>query len=243
MQYQRFACGFWRKLFVILLVCVPALAFAQEEKESSFYVSADLVSRYVWRGSACGNAPAIQPEIGYSYGNFNVYLWGSADVKDSYREMNIGVSYALGDFTAEIVDYYYPYKGTDFLNFRNSSTTHQAELMLTYEPEAFPLHVMVGSYIYGDDKKENGKNAFSTYAEIGYTHEFNEKNSMGVLAGASLNKGFYTDYTKGLSLVNLAAGYTRIFTLWDYQLPASAEFVYNPYIDKSYFVVKLSLEL
>ena len=37
MQYQRFNIGFLRKLFVVLLVCIPAIAFAQEEeKESAF---------------------------------------------------------------------------------------------------------------------------------------------------------------------------------------------------------------
>ena len=244
MQYQRFACGFLRKLFVILLVCIPAVAFAQEEeKESSFYGTADLTSVNTWRGIVSGNAPAIQPTFGFNKGNFDVFAWGSWAVNDSYREINVGVSYTLGNFTAELVDYYYPYKGNPFFNFRNSTTTHTAELMLTYEPEAFPLHVMVGSYIFGDDKLESGKNAFSTYAEVGYTHEFNEKNSIGAVLGFSLNRSFYTEYEKGFSFVNLTAGYTRIFTLWNYDMPATVQYIYNPYLKRSYGVATLTFDL
>ena len=244
MQYQRFACGFLRKLFVILLVCIPAVAFAQEEeKDHSFYGTVDITSVNTWRGIVSGNAPAIQPTVGFNKGNFDVFAWGSWAVNDSYREINIGVSYTLGNFTAELVDYYYPYKGNPFFDLRNSSTTHTAEIMLTYEPEAFPLHVMVGSYIFGDDKLESGKNAFSTYAEVGYTHEFNERNSIGAILGFSLNRSFYTEYEKGFGFVNLTAGYTRIFTLWNYDMPLTVQYIYNPYLKKSYGVATLTFDL
>ncbi len=244
MHYQRFACGFLRRLFVILLVCVPAIAFAQEEeKESSFYGTVDLTSHNTWRAIVSGTAPAIQPTFGFNKGNFDIYTWGSWAVNDSYREINLGISYTLGNFTAELIDYYFPYKGNDFLNFRNSTTTHTAELMLTYEPEAFPLHIMVGTYLFGDDKLESGKNAFSTYAEVGYTHEFNEKNILAAVFGVSLNKSFYTDYQKGFYPVNFTAGYTRVFTLWNYDMPATAQFVYNPYLKKVYGVVTLTFDL
>lgn len=241
MQYQRVACGFLRKLFVILLVCIPAFAFAQEEeKECPFYASLDVASKYIWRGTGFGDAPAVHPTIGYSKGGFDVYVWGAYALDDSYREMNIGVSYSFSNFTVELVDYFYPGKGSDFFNFSNRSTTHSAEVILHYEPEAVPVHVLVGSTIYGDDKNEKGNNAFSSYAEVGYTHEFNERNSVEATVGASLNKGYYTDYEKGLSVVNLTAGYTRIFTLWNYDLPVSARYAYNPYLEKSYFALSLS---
>ncbi len=244
MQYQRFACGFLRKLFVILLVCIPAIAFAQEEeKDYSFYGTADLASVNEWRAIISGTAPAVQPTFGFTKGNFEVYVWGAWAVNDSFREVDLGICYTLGNFTVELVDYFYPAKGNKFFHFNNSSTTHSAELMLTYEPEAFPLHVMVGSFIYGDDKLESGKQAFTSYAEVGYTHEFNEKNSVGALLGVSLNKGFYTDYEKGFSLVNVAAGYTRIFTLWNYDMPASLQYIYNPYLKKSYGLLTLTFDL
>ena len=244
MQYQRFAFGFLRKLFVILLVCVPAFAFAQEEeKESPFYGSVDLATQFIWRGSGCGDAPSVMPMVGFNKGGFDVFAWGNWAFDNSYTEFDIGLSYTLGNFTLELVDLFYPGEGAKFFNFRNSTTAHAVEAALTYELEAFPLYIMAGSIIYGDDKKENGKNAFSSYAEIGYNHEFNEKNSLMAVVGASVGKGYYTDYEKNFSVVNLSAGYTRVFTLWNYDLPASATIVYNPYMEKFFWNIGLSFSI
>lgn len=241
MQYQRIACGFLRKLFVILLVCIPAFAFAQENgKESPFYASADITSKYIWRGMGNGDAPAVMPTVGFSKGGFDVYVWGAYALDDSYREMNIGVSYSFSNFTVELVDYFYPGKGSDFFNFSNSTTTHSVEAIVTYEPEAVPVYLTLGSTIYGDDKKENGNNAFSTYAEVGYNHEFNGRNYATVGVGAALNKGFYTDYEKGFSVVNLTAGYTHILKLGNFTLPISGTCSYNPYLEKFYWAVSLN---
>ena len=213
MQYQRFNRGFLWKLFVILLVCIPAIASAQEEeKESTFYGSVDLASQYIWRGTGYGDFPSVMPTVGFNKGGFDVYAWGNWAFDNSYTEVNIGVSYTLGNFTLELVDYFYPGEGAKFFN-------------------------------YGDDKKENGKNAFSTYAEIGYTHEFNEKNSLMAAVGASVGKGYYTEYEKSFSVVNLTAGYTRVFTLWNYDLPASATIAYNPYMEKFFWNIGLSFSI
>ena len=75
---------------------------------------------------------------------------------------------------------------------------------------------------------------------MGYTHEINSKNSVAAVAGFSVNKGFYTDYTENFGLVNLSAAYTRTFNLWDYELPATAAYAYNPYLKDSWFYVTLS---
>lgn len=245
MQYQRVAFGFLRKLFVILLVCVPAFAFAQEEeKESPFYLTLDVATKNIWRGIGDGKAPLVYPTVGFSKGGFDVYGWWAYAVDNSYNELNIAVSYSFSNFTIELVDYFYPGLGSDFFNFRNSSTTHSAEAILYYEPEAVPIHVIIGSTIYGKDKKpESGKNAFSSYGEIGYTHEFNEKNSAMAAVGFSLNKGCYTGYEKGFYPVNLTAAYTRIFTLWNYDIPVSATVAYNPYLEKFYWNIGLSFSI
>ena len=247
MQYQRVAIGFLRKLFVILLVCIPAFAFAQQEEiqeeDSGIYITADLASKCLWRGMGSGDAPLVMPTVGFCKGGFDVFAWGAWAFDDSYREVNVGVSYSFSNFTLEVIDYFYPYAGSDFFNFRNRSTTHTAEAILTYAPEVFPIHVMVGTYIFGDDKLENGKNAFSTYAEVGYTYDFKERNSVHAEIGATLNRSFYTEYEKRFGIVNITAGYTRTFTLWNYDLPVSADFSYNPCMDEFYWAVKFNFNI
>lgn len=250
---------------MILLVCVPAFAFAQEvefgedeligngmkggivedvddedEQVFPFYGSLDIASKNIWRGIGNGDAPLVYPTVGFSKGGWDVFVWGAFAVDDSYKELNFSVSYSFSNFRIELVDYFFPERDSDFFNFSNRSTTHSAEVILYYEPEAVPIHVIIGSTIYGDDKNEKGNNAFSSYGEVGYTHEFNEKNIAEAAVGFSLNKGYYTDYEKGFSPVNLTAAYTRVFTLWNYDLPVSARYAFNPYLEKSYFALSLS---
>ena len=231
---------FWKSIFLLVMIAAPVVLNAQEGEKGELYATADFTSKYVWRGTGYGDAPSVMPTIGFCKGNFDIYVWGAYALDDTYREMNIGVIYTLGNVTLELVDYFYPWPGADFFNFKNSTTTHSVEAIVTYEMEKLPFHITLGTLVYGDDKKENGNNAFSTYAEVGYTHEINSKNSVAAVAGFSVNKGYYTDYTKDFGLVNLSAAYTRTFNLWDYELPATAAYAYNPYLKDSWFYVTLS---
>ncbi len=240
MQILRNVSVFWKSIFLLVMITVPVGLCAQDSDKGEAYVSVDLASKYMWRGVGYGDAPAIMPTVGYSKGNFEVYTWGAFTFDDSYKEVNIGVSYTLGNLTVELVDYFYPGDGADFLCFKNSTTTHSVEAIATYEMEMLPFHISVGTIVYGDDKKENGNNAFSTYAEAGYTHEFNSKNTLAAVAGFSVNKGFYTDYTRNFDLVNLSAAYSRVCTIKDFEFPVTAAYTYNAYMDKSWFNVVFS---
>lgn len=231
-----------KRLLLVLMLCLPMLAVAQEKGE--VYGSVDFGYRYMWRGFSNGDAPAAMPTLGYSKGGFDVYAWGAFAFDDSYREINIGVSYSFSNFTLELVDYFYPWPDSDFFNFSKHTTTHTVEAIATYEPASIPMHFTVGSIIFGDDKKENGNNAFSTYAEVGYTHEFNDKNALHAVAGAALNKSFYNDYGKNFNFVNLTAAYTRVFSFWKFEeFPVTASYTYNPYLEKSYFNVMFTVGL
>ena len=231
-----------KKLLLFVMLFFPLFAMAQEK--GGLHGSVDYAYRYMWRGFENGDASSVMPTVGYSKGGFDIYAWGAFALDDSYRELNIGVSYSFSNFTLELVDYFYPWPGADFFDFNKNTTTHTVEAIATYEPEALPMHFTVGSIIFGDDKKENGKNAYSTYAEIGYAHEFNGKNILQGVVGASLNKSFYNDYGKDFNLVNLTAAYTRVFSFWKFdEFPVTASYTYNPYLEKSYFNIMFTVGL
>ena len=81
-----------------------------QEEESNWSTGADFVSRYVWRGTDFGNAPAIQPSIEYGIGNFAIGAWGSYALSASpYLEADLYASYSFG-FGLDIIasDYYFP---------------------------------------------------------------------------------------------------------------------------------------
>lgn len=217
-------------------------AMAQESGKGEFYGSVDFGYRCMWRGIENGTAPSVMPTVGYSKGGFDVYAWGGFAFDDSYRELDLAVSYSFGNFAVELIDYFYPYKGNEFFDFSSKSTTHTVEAIVSYEFEKIPLYITAGSFIFGDDKKENGRNAYSSYAEVGYTHEFNEKNFLTGVVGAALNRSFYNGYEKNFSLANITAAYTRVFNFWKFEeFPVTASYIYNPYLEKSYFNIMFTV--
>lgn len=240
MQMLRKVSAFWKSVFLLVMITVPSVFAAQESNKGEFYGSVDVSSKHLWRGMPAGESPMVKPTVGFSKGNFDVYLWGAWDFEDTYREVNIGLSYTLGNFTFELLDYFYPWSKDDVFKLGNSTTTHQVEFISTYEFEKLPFHITAGVFLYGDDKNEAGNQAFSTYLEGGYAHEFNEKNTLAAMAGFSVGKGMYTDYTKSFDLVNLTAEYTRVFTVFNYDLPVTASYTYNPYLEKSWLYATLS---
>ncbi len=231
-----------KKLLLFVFLFLPFVSMAQEK--GGLYGSVDYTYRYMWRGFENGDASSVMPTVGYSKGGFDIYAWGAFALDDSYREINIGVSYSFSNFTLELVDYFYPWPGADFFDFNKNTTTHTVEAIATYELDALPMYFTVGSIIFGDDKKADGKNAYSTYAEMGYTHEFNERNMLQGVVGASLNKSFYNGYGEDFNLVNLTAAYTRVFSFWKFdEFPVTASYTYNPYLEKSYFNIMFTVGL
>ena len=242
MQILRKVSVFWKSVFLLMMIAGPSVLAAQESGKGEFYASVDLSTKHLWRGLPAGESPLVKPTAGYNIGNFDVYFWGAWDFKDTYREANIGIRYTMGNFSLELMDYFYPWNKDDVFKLANKTTTHQMEFIATYEFEKLPIHITAGTFVYGDDKNENGNQAFSTYLEAGYAHEFNEKNCLSAVAGLSLNKSLYNDYSKNFDFVNLTAEYTRLFDVFNYELPATLSYTYNPYLEKSWLYLTLSFE-
>ncbi|MBK7629177.1 MAG: hypothetical protein IPJ23_00235 [Ignavibacteriales bacterium] len=57
-----------------------SVAFAQD---LSLTVSADLVSRYIWRGIDVNDAVNIQPNLSLAVGGFSAGFWGSYSLSNN----------------------------------------------------------------------------------------------------------------------------------------------------------------
>lgn len=232
-----------KRIFLIMLgIALSFLSLHSQEKRSPFAFSLELASKYMWRGIEYGTAPVIFPMLSYSYKGFSVYALGAYAVNGSHQEVDLGLSYTHGKFTLGISDYYYPSavgKKDSYFQMSNRSTGHSVEAYLTLTPFRVPLWLTLSTYVFGADKKLNGEQAFSSYVETGYTYAFNDNNALSLAVGANLNKGFYTDYEKGFSVVNIALKYATNFTLGKFKLPVSASYILNPYKEKSYFTFSL----
>ncbi len=228
------------RFFIILSCALLQLTTLQaQDKQSPFSVSMELSSKYMWRGIEYGTAPVAFPMLSYTHKGFSAFAMGAYATDGSHQEVDLGVSYSTDFLTVGLSDYYYPTAvGTSdsYFEFSNRSTGHYVEAYATLTPFAkLPVWLTLSSYIYGADKNLEGDHAFSSYAEVGYTHSFSGDNALSLAVGAALNKSFYTDYDKGFNVVNVSLKYATSLTFGNFKLPVSASYILNPYKEKSYF--------
>lgn len=235
-----------KRVFLALVFILSFHFLYSQERQSPFSASLELSSKYMWRGIEYGTAPVVFPMLSYTYKGFSVYALGAYAVNGSHQEVDLGLSYAHEKFVFGLSDYYYPSavgEKDSYFQLSNRSTGHSVEAYLTLTPFKVPLWLTLSMYVFGADKKLDGEQAFSSYAEIGYTHAFNDNNALSLAVGANLNKGFYTDYEKGFNVVNMALKYATSFTFGKFQLPVSASYILNPYKEKSYITFSLYFNL
>lgn len=229
----------------LFLLSVQAMNAQENEKKSPFSGSVELTTKYLWRGQEYGEAPTFFPTLNFSTGGLSIYATGAYTFDNSWREADLGISYTVSDFTIGVVDYYYPTVvgvNDELFNFKNKETGHLLEGCLTYAPSSLPFSILVSTFFYGADKKENGDQAWSTYAELGYHHSFTEDDEFSVALGASLNKSLYNNFETGFSIVNIALKYQReIYAAKSFSIPASVQYVINPQKEKNYISFSLGL--
>lgn len=221
---------------------VPLLCFAQTNK-SNFHVSLELSSKYMWRGIEYGESPVAFPSVYYNNKGWNVFAMGAYAFDGSHREVDYGLSYTLGWFTLGASDYYFPTTVGDkdnYFDYKSHSTGHSIETYLNVMPTNLPVWLTLSTYVYGADKKFNGSQAYSSYAELGYRHEFNADQNLSLAVGANLNKSFYTNYESGFNVVNITMKYAVNVPIGkNFKLPLSASYILNPYKKKSFFTFSL----
>ena len=216
------------KLLMLLLITAMAANAEESLKESPFSASLELSTKYMWRGIEYGTAPTVFPMISYNTHGFNAFAMGGYAIDGSHQEVDLGVSYTASEFTVGVSDYYYPSsvgEKDQYFKLSNRETGHWVEAYATWAGTKVPLWVTVSTYIFGADKNTDGKQMYSSYAEVGYTHSFTEDNNIALCVGANLNKGFYTNNQSGFNVVNINAKYSTAFKFGNFKLPVSASYV------------------
>lgn len=154
---------------------------------SNFSASVEFTTKYMWRGIEYGTSPVFLPMLSYDYKGLNVYAMGGYATNGSHQEVDFGISYNYKWLTIGVNDYYYPTavgEKDNYFVFKNRETGHYVEAVATIMPQKLPVYLLLSSYIFGADKRPSGNQAFSSYMEIGYIHQFKGDNSMTVLVGA-----------------------------------------------------------
>ena len=161
-------------------------------------IGADVVSRYVWRGTDFGNAAAVQPGIETAVGPVTLGAWGSWSISPgpadaSGNECDLYASTTVGPVGLTLTDYFFPaYAGTDSLL---NIDIHVFEL--SAGADVGPVSLLAAANVSGDDDN-------STYLELTYGAF-----SLGLGNGAYSTDGEFAPVSLGISASrdNFSASY------------------------------------
>lgn len=202
--------------------------FAQEDGgESPFGISADIVSRYVWRGSEIGSSPNIQPSIAFSSGGFSAGVWGSYDFDFSRSsvspECDLFVAYEF-DFGLGLnaTDYY----NQDFRYFDYDDKTgaHTFEIGATFTTGGLTL----SAYKFLNMSK-------ATYVEASYKF----KHARVFVGGGDKS---YLSYTESFNICNVGLHLDKEVRITDkWTITPFASFIVNPNVEEAILVVGITL--
>lgn len=240
-----------KKLIVFIIMALSTSAFAQSEgstkngfgvilSESNFHLGVDIQTKYIWRGMEMMTdeaAPVLFPNISYSNSGFYAYVMGGYAINGKFAEVDLGLSYTYKWFTIGLNDYYYPTTNvpTDqYFTFKNAQTGHWLEAVVTVAPEKIPVYLTVSTFFYGADKNLEGKQAYSSYAELGTHYDFLNDHQLALAVGAALNKSCYNGYAHDFSVCNIELKYTYNVAIKSLTLPLSVAYIINPVYEKAF---------
>lgn len=245
-SYNQLKITRMKKVKVFAMMAIAALSISSAKAQ--FSVGADLVTSYVWRGylqdrtdvtaghlTSLGT-PSIQPFATYTVGGLTIGSWASGTFTGNVKEVDLYATYAFTPLLSlTITDYNWTF-AQSYFNY-NKSTDHIFEATLSYAgTESLPLSASVNTMFYGADKTSSGKQAFSTYGELGYQVAANAK----VFAGGTYSKGYYG--TDGLAFINAGIKVSKTIAISDkFSLPLYGIVSANPYTKNAFFVAGITL--
>lgn len=204
-----------------------------QESGAKLNLGADLMSRYVWRGTQFGGAsPSLQPSLALTANNFEVGFWGAYSLggQNTFQECDIYASYTFAKdlFTATLTDYFFPVDGGeyDYFDYNKNSTGHILEGTISFNgTEKFPISILFAMNFFGADAKKivsdrNSTNfneedgiQHSSYLEFGYSTGISNV-SLDLFAGFNLtspeDKNLSTGYTGETGFYGSKAGLVNL---------------------------------
>ena len=232
MSPEKLEVHFMKKLTVFLCVL---LGMATSIQAQEVFVNADFVSSYIWRGAKLSNA-AIQPTLGFNWKGLTISAWGSTEFRNENNEIDLNLEYEYKNLTLCVYNYFNQYEDEPFkyFNYNPHSTGHTFEAGAAYEIcEKFPLTLSWYTTFAGNDYREDGKRAWSSYCEASYP--FSVKGvDLSVEAGFTPWKGMYSNK---FNVVNVGLSATKEFNIKSKIKPSIfGKLIANPSEEQLYFV-------
>ena len=229
-------------LLAITVLLIPLVNLNGQEEDSSSPVSvgADLVSRYIWRGTDLGSSPSIQPCIEANIYGITLGAWGAYALNaPGAQEADLYISYTFADMVSVgFTDYFFPDDQPGLMDYFSDST-HVIEFNAGFSAGDFSFSANIN--LMNDDEN-------SLYFEAGYSFGF-----IDVFVGAG--NGIYTmetavpDYDPvadpdpgdDFMIVNFGVSASKDIKVTDsYSIPISGSFIINPYTRTPFLVFGIS---
>jgi len=231
-KYLLLLCGF--------VMSVTMMAQENSKLTSDFHLNIDLQTKYIWRGMemmTVDAAPVVFPQLNYQNKGMYAYVMGGYAINGKYSEVDMGISYTSNWLTVGINNYYYPTTTTaedKYFNLNSHETGHWFEGVVTIAPEKIPAYITISNFFAGADKDSNGKQAYSTYTELGGYYGFANDHRLSLAIGAALNKSCYNGYAHNFSICNIELKYTYNLAMKTITLPLNVSYIINPVYEKSH---------
>ena len=215
--------------FLTLLVGL-VMMFSATAQAEGFSVGADVVSRYIWRGTQFGDGIAAQPWLSYTFPGIGVEVgaWGSYDLSDDdASEADLYLTVPLGEyFSVTFTDYFFPTGGFDDYFDYSDDGAHVLEVSAGLDYQNFSLFGAVN--VSGDEDN-------SLYFEAGYTFYDKDDYSAALFVGGG--DGAYTNDSDAMGEFDIVnVGITASKDIF------SASYIVNPDLETSWLVVGVTLE-
>ncbi len=249
-------------VFILALAFTSTIAFAQEtvkdsttveESEPKLTASIDVVYPYLWRGVRYyGDKVAFQATVDYAITDkLSVGIWGTSNFSnaaDAYNEFDWSITYQINPIMSVMLsDYYWPAtknnmdweKSSYFDYSEGSAQTLDLSLMFDFSEKGVPVDFLWSTLVGGNDYKydDNGNRsrAYSSYAEVGYTHSF-ENAGIDVrpfVGAAVINGGYYgvdANGEAGFTFTNVGLTVSKDFKITEkFSLPVFIGYTNNDY--------------
>lgn len=192
----------------------------------------------VWRGITQGSA-ALQPEFTLGWKGLDFSAWSSVGLFDNVREIDLTLSYTIGNLQLSVVDYWGNTDTSLYFDYNSHTTGHAFEGAIAYN--FGPVSASWQTFFAGQDYLvADGKRAFSSYLEISAPFKFGGLDweaTMGVVPWAS---DFYE--TNGFHFTNISLKAEKTIPICDrFSLPLYGRIIANPSNRKLYFVAGFTL--
>ncbi|MBU2650730.1 MAG: hypothetical protein KKA81_07335 [Bacteroidetes bacterium] len=224
------------------VLALIALHSFSQEKKVSLNAGADIMSRYIWRGTDFGNAPSVQPTLSVSAFGIELGAWGAYSISGpGYQEADLYLSYTfINDmFTIGATDYFFPGDTckNNYFDYDDKTTGHTFEANLSFNGnDKIPFNASANYNFAGADQDN------SWYFEIGYSGSI-QKTGFNIFMGFTPDKGIYlTPGAEGFSVVNVGITATRDIKITEsFSLPVQASLITNPQAENIFIVFGFSL--